>query len=102
MKRIMQGRTSIIISHRVSSAKLANHIIVLDNGNIVEQGTHRQLIKLDGAYKSLYDKQLATEAMEEAERAMAEQAADFEYGRAAAQLAEAAAQLRALRQMKKL
>jgi len=67
MKRIMQGRTSIIISHRVSSAKLANHIIVLDNGNIVEQGTHRQLIKLDGAYKSLYDKQLATEAMEEAE-----------------------------------
>jgi ATP-binding cassette subfamily B protein len=66
MKRIMKDRTSIIISHRVSSAKLANHIIMLDKGKIVETGSHKKLIALDGAYKSLYDKQLATqEIMEE-------------------------------------
>lgn len=61
MKKIMQGRTSIIISHRVSSAKLADQIIVLDDGKIIEQGTHHQLIRKKGAYKSLYDKQLASE-----------------------------------------
>lgn len=65
MKRIMQGRTSIIISHRVSSAKLADEIIVLDKGEIIEQGTHDQLIQKNGAYKSLYDKQLASEQMAE-------------------------------------
>ena len=63
MKRIMEGRTSIIISHRVSSAKLANYVIVLDNGEIVEQGTHEQLLKKNGAYKSLYDKQLTSDEM---------------------------------------
>lgn len=61
MKRIMKDRTSIIISHRVSSAKLADKILVLDDGLIVEQGNHEELIKLNGAYKELYDKQLQTE-----------------------------------------
>lgn len=64
LKRIMQGRTSIIISHRVSSAKLADHILVLDDGRIAEKGTHDQLIDLDGIYKSLYDKQLQEEEVE--------------------------------------
>ncbi len=59
MKRIMQGRTSIIISHRVSSAKLANRIMVLDDGHIVEAGSHDELMARGGAYKSLYDKQLS-------------------------------------------
>lgn len=58
MKRIMQGRTTIIISHRVSSAKLANKIIVLVDGNIVEQGNHDSLIARDGVYKDLYEKQV--------------------------------------------
>jgi ATP-binding cassette subfamily B protein len=58
MKKIMQGRTSIIISHRVSSAKLANKIIVLDDGRIVEAGTHDELIAKPGAYRELYEKQM--------------------------------------------
>jgi ATP-binding cassette subfamily B protein len=57
MKRIMQGRTTIIISHRVSSAKLANKIIVLLDGYIVEEGTHESLLAKDGFYKDLFDKQ---------------------------------------------
>lgn len=61
MERIMQNRTSIIISHRVSSAKLAQKIIVLDDGVIVEEGTHDSLMARNGAYKELYDKQLSTE-----------------------------------------
>ncbi len=61
LQTIMQGRTSVIISHRVSSAKLADKIIMLDGGKIVEQGTHEELMRLEGAYKDLYEKQLQTE-----------------------------------------
>ncbi|MDJ1468725.1 ABC transporter ATP-binding protein [Cytophagaceae bacterium DM2B3-1] len=61
LSRIMKGRTSVIISHRVSSAKLADRIIVLDEGQIVEQGTHESLIQQNGVYKELYEKQLQTE-----------------------------------------
>ncbi|MGY6522522.1 MAG: ABC transporter ATP-binding protein [Mongoliitalea sp.] len=57
LKRIMQQRTSIIISHRVSSAKLADKIIVLDDGQIVEQGTHDSLVELKGVYAELFEKQ---------------------------------------------
>ena len=61
MQRIMQGRTSIIISHRVSSAKLADKVVMLDDGKVVEQGTHDELLARNGAYKELHDKQLAGE-----------------------------------------
>ncbi|AWV98799.1 ABC transporter ATP-binding protein [Arcticibacterium luteifluviistationis] len=61
LERIMQDRTSIIISHRVSSAKLAQNIIVLDEGAIVEEGSHEDLMAKNGIYKELYDKQLSTE-----------------------------------------
>lgn len=61
LSRIMQDRTSLIISHRVSSAKLADRIIVLDDGKIVEQGTHESLTKQNGVYKELYEKQLQAE-----------------------------------------
>ncbi|WP_339785394.1 ABC transporter ATP-binding protein [uncultured Imperialibacter sp.] len=64
MKRIMQNRTTIIISHRVSSAKLANKIIVLDDGEIKEYGVHESLLAQDGIYKELYEKQLQTEESE--------------------------------------
>jgi ATP-binding cassette subfamily B multidrug efflux pump len=57
MKRIMQGRTSIIISHRVSSAKLATRIIVLVDGEMVEEGTHEQLLERGGLYRDLFERQ---------------------------------------------
>jgi ATP-binding cassette subfamily B multidrug efflux pump len=57
LKRIMHGRTTIIISHRVSSAKLANKIIVLVDGSIVESGTHESLLERDGLYRELFEKQ---------------------------------------------
>ncbi len=65
MQRIMKGRTSIIISHRVSSAKLADKIVMLDEGQIIEQGTHEELLALNGAYRELHDKQLAGEEVVE-------------------------------------
>lgn len=61
LQRIMQDRTSVIISHRVSSAKLADFILVLDEGQVVEQGTHNELIEQNGIYKELYEKQLQGE-----------------------------------------
>ncbi|MBL6446170.1 ABC transporter ATP-binding protein [Fulvivirga sp. 29W222] len=61
MKRIMKGRTSLIISHRVSSAKLADKIIVLDDGYVLEEGTHDELMKINGMYKELFEKQTLTE-----------------------------------------
>src|SRR5688572_29972695 len=64
LKRIMQGRTTIIISHRVSSAKLANKIIVLVDGKMVEAGTHESLLAKDGFYKELFDKQGQLEEIE--------------------------------------
>ena len=57
MKRIMRGRTTIIVSHRVSSAKLANRILVLDDGQIVEMGSHNGLIDHGGTYSRLYSEQ---------------------------------------------
>ena len=67
LKNIMKGRTSIIISHRVSSAKLADHIIVLDDGRIIEQGNHDILISKSGVYKELYEKQLKSDEIVEEE-----------------------------------
>ena len=59
--RIMKGKTSIIISHRVSSAKLADEIVVLDGGEIVETGTHESLMDKGGVYFELHEKQLKTD-----------------------------------------
>ena len=54
-----KDKTTIIVSHRVSSAKNADWIIILDEGKIVEQGTHNQLLEQNGYYKELYLKQLS-------------------------------------------
>lgn len=57
--KITQGKTTIIVSHRVSSAKNADKIIVLEDGKIVQKGSHETLIDIDGYYKHLYLKQLS-------------------------------------------
>lgn len=64
MKKVMVGRTSIVISHRVSSARLASKIIVLNDGMIVEEGTHEQLLAKNGAYSELYEKQIQADEVE--------------------------------------
>lgn len=58
LKRIMHEKTTIIISHRVSSVKHCDEIIVLDKGQVIEKGTHEQLVKADGFYAELFAKQL--------------------------------------------
>ena len=57
LKKIMKNRTSVIISHRVSSAKLADQIIVLDDGKIIESGNHESLMAERGVYAELFEKQ---------------------------------------------
>lgn len=57
----MKGKTTVIISHRISSVKLAHEIMVLDEGWIVEKGTHEQLLEKNGPYRELYEKQFAGE-----------------------------------------
>ena len=61
---ISKNKTTIIVSHRVSSAKNANSILVLDEGKIIQQGTHNQLISKEGCYKELYFKQLSEKEIE--------------------------------------
>jgi len=59
--KIMAGKTSILIAHRISTIKNADKILVLDNGKIIEQGTHNELLSLNGSYKELYNNQLLEE-----------------------------------------
>ena len=59
MAALMQGRTSFVIAHRLSTIKDADHIIVIDHGDIVEQGTHDDLLAMDGYYAKLYNSQFA-------------------------------------------
>lgn len=58
LKRLIDKRTTLIISHRVSSVKHADTILVLDTGTIIEKGTHDQLIEAEGYYKMMYEQQL--------------------------------------------
>jgi ATP-binding cassette subfamily B protein len=62
LKRIMKGKTSIVISHRVSSVKSADKILVMENGSIAEEGKHDELLAKNGLYYSLYQMQLLEEA----------------------------------------
>ena len=57
LKSLMQGRTSLVVAHRLSTISALDRIVVLKNGKIIEQGTHHQLIKNSGAYAQLWDRQ---------------------------------------------
>jgi ATP-binding cassette subfamily B multidrug efflux pump len=61
----LAGRTSIIVSHRISSIKHANQIVVLDEGRVLERGTHEELLSLGGLYASIHERQLLEAAMDQ-------------------------------------
>jgi ATP-binding cassette, subfamily B, multidrug efflux pump len=65
LREVMQGRTTIFISHRVSTVRNADRIAVLHEGRIVESGTHDELLALNGYYSDLYNKQLLEEELAE-------------------------------------
>ena len=57
MKRLLKGRTSFVIAHRLSTIYDADRILVMDKGDIVETGSHKELIALDGLYADIYNSQ---------------------------------------------
>ncbi len=67
LRNVMQGRTTIVISHRCSTVKNLDHIIVLDEGRVVEEGNHEKLLQEHGLYAEMYRRQLIGEELEESD-----------------------------------
>ena len=61
LERLMEGRTTLVIAHRLSSVINADRIMVIEDGNLVEQGTHQDLISIQGSYSTLMKSQLEYE-----------------------------------------
>jgi ABC-type multidrug transport system fused ATPase/permease subunit len=57
LERVMQGRTSLVIAHRLSTILAADQILVIDQGQLVQRGTHEDLLAHGGLYRDLYEKQ---------------------------------------------
>ena len=62
LRSLRQGRTTFVIAHRLSTIRSADQILVIEHGEIVERGTHAELLALEGRYRTLYDKQYKLEA----------------------------------------
>ena len=65
IEKMTDNRTSLVIAHRLSTIRNADNIIVMNLGEIVEQGTHQELLKINGYYKNLYDTQLKSQKNKE-------------------------------------
>jgi subfamily B ATP-binding cassette protein MsbA len=64
MERLLEGRTTLIIAHRLSTVQRADRLIVLDQGRIVEEGTHTSLLAKRGLYARLYSRQFREDQLE--------------------------------------
>lgn len=62
LEKVMQGRTTLVIAHRLSTIEAADRILVMDNGRLIEEGSHQQLLAQDGAYAQLYKLQFSEAA----------------------------------------
>ena len=65
LKKVMANRTTMMVAHRISTIQDADHIIVLEDGEIAEQGTHKQLLKLGGLYAESYRRQQLRKELED-------------------------------------
>ncbi len=74
LDRLIMGRTTLVIAHRLSTVRHAHRLVVVDGGHIVETGTHEELLRVDGLYKRLYDMQFAWEEEKPSEIAFPETA----------------------------
>ena len=67
LERLMVGRSTLVIAHRLSTVKDADRVLVLDHGTVVERGTHAELVEVEGLYRQLVERQFLTGSTGEAQ-----------------------------------